>query len=41
MKVTNKLTLAAYNDYCLQELINKIPVPGHEDWLAHGRLHLF
>lgn len=32
MKVTDKMTLAHYNDYCQQELTTKIPVPGHDDW---------
>lgn len=32
MKITDKMTLAEYNQYCTQELKNKIPVPRHEDW---------
>ncbi|MBX2942710.1 MAG: hypothetical protein KF860_10210 [Cyclobacteriaceae bacterium] len=32
MRIADKMTLSEYNEYCSEELRNKIPQPGSPDW---------
>lgn len=32
MKITDKMSLAEYNEYCLKDLKHKIPFPDTQDW---------